>query len=208
MKRTLSLRLCLLGVVFFSYACASTDALFSPDDRPKNKLIEYISAAKKKVYAAVYMLTDKDITQALIEAKQRGVDVRMVVDPISVENHYAQGAAMLHQSKVPVFVFQTKQHMSGNVQARTFAPLMHNKFAVIDGLVWTGSFNWTLSANSRNHENVIITNDKNVCQKYEKQFALIVQRCQPMTEFRQPKRSMRSAWSLKKIRQLLRKMMQ
>ena len=182
MKKAILFRSLLVSVLMFSCALPSTDALFSPEDHPKGKLIEFITTAKKKIYAAVYMLTDNDIVQALVVAKQRGVDVQMVVDPTSVASPYAKVFTLL-KSKIPVFVFDTKQHHAKNARMRTFAPLMHNKFAVIDGgMVWTGSFNWTVSANSRNQENVIITDDKNVCKKYEKQFDLLVQRSQALAE--------------------------
>ena len=166
--------------MFFSYALPLSEALFSPDDHPQTKLIDFITTAKKKIYAAVYMFTDKDIIQALVTAKQRGVDVRMVVDQTSVLSPYAKIFTLL-QSKIPVFVFDTKQHHTTNARARSFAPLMHNKFAIIDSITWTGSFNWTQSANTRNQENVLITDDKNICQKYDAQFTTLVQRCHALT---------------------------
>jgi phosphatidylserine/phosphatidylglycerophosphate/cardiolipin synthase-like enzyme len=181
MRRRVLFLLGLLASVTFSSIAPTTEALFAPDDRPKNKLIELITAAKKKIYAAVYMFTEKGIAAALIDAKQRGVDVRMVVDPTSTANQYGQ-AFELQKNKIPVFVFDTKQHHATNARVRAFAPLMHNKFAVVDGVVWTGSFNWTQSANSRNQENVIITDDKSICQKYEQQFAVLVQRCRSLAE--------------------------
>ena len=49
--------------------------------------------------------------------------------------------------------------------------LMHNKFAVIDGrTVLTGSFNWTITADTKNDENLLVITDKELAQKYVKQF--------------------------------------
>ena len=30
---------------------------------------------------------------------------------------------------------------------------MHNKFVLLDNQIWTGSYNWTVSAKKRNKEN-------------------------------------------------------
>lgn len=179
MKRHFVLLALMLAVCCYTFPV--TEAFFSPDDRPKTKLLALLAAAKQKIYVAVYMFTDKDIAHALVAAKHQGVDVRMIVDPTSTETPYAQVYELL-QNKIPVFVFDTKQHHTSNQRARAFAPLMHNKFAVVDGLVWTGSFNWTQSANNRNQENVIITDDKAICQRYEQQFMILMQRCRELEQ--------------------------
>jgi phosphatidylserine/phosphatidylglycerophosphate/cardiolipin synthase-like enzyme len=54
---------------------------------------------------------------------------------------------------------------------------MHNKFALLDNKTWTGSFNWTWSANIKNQENVIFTDELEVCKKYEKYFEILKKRC-------------------------------
>lgn len=48
---------------------------------------------------------------------------------------------------------------------------MHNKFCIFDGsILITGSYNWTYSAENRNAENIIITDEGNVCEDYTKYF--------------------------------------
>ena len=56
---------------------------------------------------------------------------------------------------------------------------MHHKFAIFDETtLWTGSFNWTVSANTNNCENVIITDDREACRSYQAQFnQLLKTRC-------------------------------
>ena len=49
--------------------------------------------------------------------------------------------------------------------------LMHNKFAIIDGKsLITGSFNWTLTAEERNEENLLIITDEGTIEKYKERF--------------------------------------
>jgi len=149
------------------------EVLFSPDDRPTNRLVQLIDQATTRIHAAVYMITDHTIAQALIRAKQRRLDVQLVVDQSSVETSYGKGK-LLAQNAISVFVFSPGKHPHKN----TFhSALMHNKFALIDNRLWNGSFNWTMSANKKNQENVIIIDDQAMCQKFEKQFQVLKQRC-------------------------------
>ncbi|KKQ49804.1 MAG: Phospholipase D/Transphosphatidylase [candidate division TM6 bacterium GW2011_GWF2_38_10] len=165
----------MLSLGFLIPAHAVKEVLFAPDDRPKTRLLEYIAAAKKRIHVAMYTFTEKDFADALVLASQRGVHVQVILDLSSVLSPYAK--VYLLSPMVEVFAFVTKQHYSSDPQARTFAPLMHNKFAVIDDVVWTGSFNWTQSANSRNQENVVVIKDAQAVKKYEERFQIIREKC-------------------------------
>jgi mitochondrial cardiolipin hydrolase len=124
----------------------------------------------KKVHAAVYMLTDKQIAAALIAAKKRGVDVKIVVDRATADYEYGK-SKVLQDAGIEVYIF------SDDSTNKRFAALMHNKFAILDEMVWTGSFNWTKSANQRNQENVILTTNKKVYKKFEEHFEILKKRC-------------------------------
>ena len=55
--------------------------------------------------------------------------------------------------------------------------LMHNKFAIIDGkILLTGSFNWTLAADQKNEENLLIIEDRKVIKAYQKRFEYLYRR--------------------------------
>jgi phosphatidylserine/phosphatidylglycerophosphate/cardiolipin synthase-like enzyme len=48
---------------------------------------------------------------------------------------------------------------------------MHNKFAIVDSeLLITGSYNWTVGANTKNDENVMIVDCPYVVEIYQEQF--------------------------------------
>jgi phosphatidylserine/phosphatidylglycerophosphate/cardiolipin synthase-like enzyme len=48
---------------------------------------------------------------------------------------------------------------------------MHHKFAIIDNrLLLTGSYNWTLAANNKNNENLMVIDDPEVITRYQNQF--------------------------------------
>ncbi len=174
-----------LFVLLFSYLCVNlcantTEVYFSPDDHPAQRLVSLIGQAKQHIYAAIYMLTDMEIAQALANAKKnRHVEVQVIVDKSSIESEFGK-VDILRQQNIPVYVFTGggSKNASAKFLAKPGGALMHNKFALLDGnIVWTGSFNWTKSANTRNQENVVILYDSQVCAKFKKQFDVIKNRC-------------------------------
>jgi phosphatidylserine/phosphatidylglycerophosphate/cardiolipin synthase-like enzyme len=169
-------------LISFVFACvitthslyAHSEVLFSPDDHPTTRLTQLLDRAKNRIHAAIYMITDKNISGALINAKRRGVDVQLIIDPINMEGSYGKGIE-LKKNNIDLYVFAPSKK---NHKKKMFhGPIMHNKFALIDNQLWTGSFNWTKSANKQNQENVIITDDAGVCQKFEDHFQRIKGRC-------------------------------
>jgi phosphatidylserine/phosphatidylglycerophosphate/cardiolipin synthase-like enzyme len=185
----------MITLLFWS-ASGITEVFFSPDDRPASRLVQLINEAHTKIYAAIYMITDKNIAEALVRAKKRGVAVQVIVDPSSMEGSYGKGQ-LLKMGNVDLFVFGKENSRQGSFHQ----PLMHNKFAVIDNNVWTGSFNWTKSANEKNQENVILTDDVRVKDRFEHHFELLKQRCrhyackqQPVVEQLQRRTESNSWW--------------
>ncbi len=164
----------IVGLIVMTWLGGTSEVLFSPDDHPTNRLLQLINQAQTRIHAAVYMLTDKTITDALIAAKNRGVDVQMILDSSSVDGLSGKGN-MLKQHNMNLYVYDNGSRRSG--KRFFYASIMHNKFALIDNHVWTGSFNWTKSANNKNQENVVITDDQIIYKKYEQHFDVIKTRC-------------------------------
>ncbi len=159
-------------LVFSSYLFSKSEVFFSPKDKIVGKLIEKIDQAQTKIYAAVYMFTDKKIAQALINAKsQRYVDVQVITDQTCLEYKYGK-VNMLKDGNIDIFVF--KNNLKNRKRP---SKIMHNKFAILDNSVWTGSFNWTVQATYKNKENVIFTDDKQVYKKYFDEFELLKNKC-------------------------------
>ena len=131
-------------------------ASFSPGGGISKQIIKEINNSKLSIDIAMYSFTKSDIAQALVNARKRGVIVRIIMD---------DGRSKTGNSKFRYF-------LSNNVNQKLVEPTMHNKFAVIDGkLLITGSYNWTNSAEKRNFENILfIRNSPEVIKKYEEQF--------------------------------------
>jgi phosphatidylserine/phosphatidylglycerophosphate/cardiolipin synthase-like enzyme len=101
-----------------------------------------------------------------MRAKNRGVDVRIVLEAENAEGSGSEYARL----------------KSSGVQIRldTNPALMHDKIAIIDGLyVITGSFNWTNAANSHHNDNLVVLRDQTWAQAFEQQFTLIWSQATP-----------------------------
>lgn len=121
---------------------------FTPGDDAAGLIVETIGKAKRQVLVQIYSFTHKDIAQALVEAKRRGIDVQVVADPRQMETVATSLIAWLAEQGVPVWL--DGEHASA-----------HNKVMVIDNgsadaAVITGSFNFTHAAQHRNAENLLI----------------------------------------------------
>lgn len=136
---------------------SNLDTCFSPKENCDEKLIEVINSAKKTLEVAIFSITHPKIAAAIIEAKTRGVAVRMVVDKGQAEGKHSETDSLL-AANIPMKI--------GNASG-----IMHDKYSVVDGAVLeTGSFNYTTSATEYNTENQIYITDKKVIQKYQENF--------------------------------------
>lgn len=118
--------------------------LFSPKDLPISKAVRpELQRAKKSIDVGIFFLTHKHITRDLIDAHNRGVKVRVIIDASGSTNEYTKHE-ILRAAGIPVKV-------------EVFGGKMHAKSAVIDGrVVIAGSMNWTSAGEGGNDENTII----------------------------------------------------
>lgn len=114
-----------------------------------------IAQAQASVDVAAYELDLDTVAQALLDAHQRGVFVRLVTDSDNVDE---QAVRQLVRAGVPVIEDER-------------AAIMHNKFVVIDrSVVWTGSWNLTTNGAYRNDNNAVRILSHAVAENYETEF--------------------------------------
>ncbi|MCB9492817.1 MAG: DUF1669 domain-containing protein [Epsilonproteobacteria bacterium] len=143
-----------------------TKVYFSPDRDEKHfKAIKHcIDNSTSSIKAALFIITDEPITQALCDAQKRGAKVELIVDKSSVK-HSRPMLSTLKNSGVDVSLYD-------NIALNK--AFMHHKFAVFDDkTVVSGSANWTHRARKENEENVIISKGKRLCQQFLEQFERI-----------------------------------
>jgi phosphatidylserine/phosphatidylglycerophosphate/cardiolipin synthase-like enzyme len=152
-------------------------ALFSTEVNLKNVLIGYLDQEKEKVSIAIYLLTDKDIANAIARMHKRGVQVEIVTDKKASESIHSQ-IPFLEKMGIPVFLYSC---------LKCAWSLMHHKFVLFFGqkLVWNGSFNFTKTASVSNQENVVLMRNKKVFKQFENAFLQIKQ--ESMTTEKAPK---------------------
>lgn len=123
----------------------TAEAAFSPEAGGEALVLKAIHTAKTSIRLAGYTFTSPPAVRALLDAKQRGVDVAVVVDEAGNRSKAARQALnLLVNAGIPTRTI--------NVYA-----IHHDKYMVVDGLhVETGSFNYTASAAKRNSENVLV----------------------------------------------------
>jgi len=130
----------------FPLGALDFDLGFSPGGTALKDVVAAIGTAKQTVVVAAYEFTSAEVAQALTEAVARGIKVWAVLDRRASHEKYSQ-AGYLADHGVSV---RTDGHYA----------IFHHKFLVVDRTtVQTGSFNYTLSADKRNAENVLVLRD-------------------------------------------------
>ncbi len=145
-----------------------SEAAFSPDPTALELVLKGIRNARRSIHVAAYVFTSKPVALALLDARQRGVEVALVAD--SKENSTGYSATR----------FLAKQHLPVRLNGKY--AILHDKFMIIDQLhVQTGSFNYTAAAASKNAENVlIIWNAPELAARYEAQWQQLWQEADPL----------------------------
>ncbi len=125
------------------------------------RMVERIEAADHSIDFCFNILTLEEVANALVAAKNRGVQVRVIYE---------------------VFDPAVNILTAGGIEVRTDPDAehenMHNKFAVFDAgdadesddFVWTGSWNATYSGTHFNAENVVVVQDAALATAYAIEF--------------------------------------
>jgi phospholipase D len=138
-----------------SSAAFKIDLCFTPPSNCASLITDVIDRAKKTIYMQAYGLTHPEIINSLIKAKERGVEVRVLLDRSNLTQKY---------SKV-----RELKEVGIEVGIDMVPGIAHNKIIIADNYITvTGSFNFTVSAAKRNVENVLIIRDSNIARRYLK----------------------------------------
>ena len=128
---------------------------FCPEDKCASHIIDLIKDAKSSVYFMAFSFTNEEIADAIIA--KNGVDIRGIFDSQQSSGEFSQFKRMLE--------------FGINVKKDKNKYKMHHKVFIIDNeTVVTGSFNPTLSADSKNDENLLIVHDKKIANYFLREF--------------------------------------
>ena len=135
----------------------SAQVAFSPGEDCLDTIRDEFARARHKVDVCVFTITDDRIRAAMLDARRRGVVIRVISDN---DKSMDEGSDIepLRRAGIEVRVDQTEAHM-------------HHKFAVYDDArLLSGSYNWTRSAANYNQENIIVTSDIAVVERFRGEF--------------------------------------
>jgi phosphatidylserine/phosphatidylglycerophosphate/cardiolipin synthase-like enzyme len=130
---------------------------FSPGGECSSIIIQWIGRANTSIHILIYSFTLDDVRDALIQAKARGVDVKIVM-----ERSNANGSGSEYQALKAAGI---------DIRLDTNSGDMHDKVMIVDGhIVLTGSMNWSNAGVGRNDENLLAIDSQSWAAAYEAQF--------------------------------------
>lgn len=131
------------------------------------QIIQNISCAKSTVDIAMAWFTNNLIFDALIKCLKRNVSIRlMLLDSEINWFPWAPDFESFVTNRGQLYVYG-KEH-----------GFLHDKFCIIDDKkLITGSYNWTYYAESRNKENILVTDSSNIVEAYRQEFQTLLDVC-------------------------------
>jgi phosphatidylserine/phosphatidylglycerophosphate/cardiolipin synthase-like enzyme len=141
-------------------ATGSVEVAFSPDEGSEALVVKVIDSARTELRMLAYSFTSAPVTSALLRARKRGVQVRLVADQKSNESEDRSGKARAALSALA--------NAGVDVRLINVYPIHHDKVIVVDRqTVELGSFNYSDAAAHRNSENVLVNwNNPKLAQVY------------------------------------------
>ncbi|KAA9327521.1 T9SS type A sorting domain-containing protein [Hymenobacter busanensis] len=143
------------------------ESWFSPTDNVNGRLIDLIKTADNDMHVATMLITQSDIGRAIRDQIQlKGI---AACSEVLVNDTSSAGSGA---------IFRTiKQAIGNRVEYFSLNGIMHHKYIIVDAgasqsdpTVFTGSHNWSLSANTENDENTLIVHDARVVNQYYQEF--------------------------------------
>ncbi len=127
---------------------------FSPSGGCTDAIVHEIRKAKRTIKVQAYNFSSQPITNALIAAHARGVDVQIIIDHVA-STEASCTVELCHKAGIAVFI--DAKHK-----------IAHNKILIYDSaIVSTGSFNLSENA-EHNAENILVVRDKDLAKIYSK----------------------------------------
>lgn len=137
---------------------------FSPKDKSLKSIIPIIDNSQKYIYIPAFLVTHKELTNSLINAKNRGVSVKIILDATNTHPGSHSKMNLLRSSGI-------------QVKTENYAGKLHSKSMVIDDLYTIiGSMNFSRSGEDENDENLIIIKDKDIALFYRTFFEYLWKR--------------------------------
>lgn len=123
----------------------------TPDKKLIWEIVKKIDNAKLRIFVEVYIFTEKDLQKALIRAKKRWVEVKVIME----KNVYK--AANLNKKTYDNFA---KNNIELSWASDTNFALTHTKLMIIDELIMISTGNYSYATFSKNREFFLFIKDE------------------------------------------------
>lgn len=147
----------------FNIGGSTVESYFSPTDGTASKIVAAINSANYSLDVAMFTFTDNDLGNAVVAAKNRGVNVRCIIENVS---YFGSEYNKLINAGIPVI---SHENVTND---------FHHKYCIVDAvntssdpIVVTGSHNWSNSANDEYDENTLIIHDAIIANQYLEEFS-------------------------------------
>lgn len=152
-------------------ATGTVEVAFSPNNGVTATVIKAIDEAHETILVSAYSFTSKDIANALLAAKKRGVNVKLILDKSQATQKYSSSTFFANQG------FDLRIDIKHAIY--------HDKVMIIDGkTVITGSFNFTKAAETKNAENLLVLRgNPELAKLYQQDWWFNWQQAIPKEEF-------------------------
>lgn len=140
-----------------------TEFFYSPSKDLLENIVSKMNNSKKRIYLEVYMLTETKLKDALKKAKDRWVEVKVVLEknPYMAFNINNKTYDFLYKNNINV-VWSNLENYALN----------HSKFIIIDDELVLASWNFTYSTFSKNRDIFLFIKDSEILALFGKTFDL------------------------------------
>ena len=141
---------------------STIEVYFSPQDKASLRIVQLIRNSKNYIYIPTFLITHTNISNELIKAKKRGIDVRIIMDANNVYSRNTKHA-ILRNCGIPLKI-------------ENYAGKMHSKTMIIDDeYLILGSMNFSNSGENKNDENLLVIHNPQFVKSYKNFFLYLWQ---------------------------------
>ena len=140
------------------------ETFFSPDDHPAARITELLNSAQHSIHFLAFSFTTDDFGDALIDRASAGVTVWGVMEAGQVRSNPGTEYDRLLQAGLEVRLDGNPEHMH------------HKVFIIDEQIVIFGSYNFSLSAETRNDENLLVIDSPELAQQFMQEFERVYER--------------------------------
>jgi len=132
------------------------ETYFSPNGGCEEAIIKRIKKAKKSIYFATFVFTNRKIANAIVKKFNEGIKVKGIME---------------REGLSPYCRYWLFKDIKADVKWDNNFYLLHHKFFIIDDkILITGSYNPTRGAEEKNEENILILESPEICSIYQDEF--------------------------------------